>query len=81
MKKILHFNVRFDPELSQTMISGQGELQLSLAVKRLKERYGVDVDIVEPKVPYRETIKGKVEMLNINIKNNQVVEDSTDMFI
>ena len=55
------FNVRFDPELSQTIISGQGELQLSLAVKRLKERYGVDVDIVEPKVPYRETIKGKVD--------------------
>ncbi len=55
------FNVKFDPELSQTIISGQGELQLSLAVKRLKERYGVDVDIVEPKVPYRETIKGKVD--------------------
>ncbi len=55
------FNVNFEPELSQTIISGQGELQLSLAVKRLKERYGVDVDIVEPKVPYRETIKGKAD--------------------
>ena len=55
------FNVKFDPELSQTIISGQGELQLSLAVKRLKERYGVDVDIVEPKVPFRETIKGRVD--------------------
>ncbi|HSD64017.1 MAG TPA: elongation factor G, partial [Ignavibacteriaceae bacterium] len=55
------FSVKFDPEISQTIISGQGELQLSLAVKRLKERYGVDVDLVEPKVPYRETIKGTVE--------------------
>ena len=55
------FNVRFDPELSQTIISGQGELQLSLAVKRLKERYNVDVDLVEPKIPYRETIKGRAE--------------------
>ncbi len=54
------FSVRFDPEISQTIISGQGELQLSLAVKRLKERYGVEVDLVEPKVPYRETIKGTV---------------------
>ncbi len=55
------FNVKFDPELSQTIISGQGELQLSLAVKRLKERYNVDVDIAEPKIPYRETIKGKAD--------------------
>jgi len=55
------FSVNFDPEISQTIISGQGELQLSLAVKRLKERYGVEVDLVEPKVPYKETIKGKVE--------------------
>ena len=54
------FSVKFDPEISQTIISGQGELQLSLAVKRLKERYGVDVDLVEPRVPYRETIKGSV---------------------
>ena len=54
------FSVKFDPEISQTIISGQGELQLSLAVKRLKERYGVEVDLVEPKVPYRETIKGTV---------------------
>ncbi len=55
------FSVKFDPEISQTIVSGQGELQLSLAVKRLKERYGVDVDVVEPKVPYRETIKGRVD--------------------
>ena len=53
------FSVKFDPEISQTIVSGQGELQLALAVKRLKERYGVEVDMVEPKVPYRETIKGK----------------------
>jgi len=52
------FSVSFDPEISQTIISGQGELQLSLAIKRL-ERYGVEVDLVEPRVPYREAIKGK----------------------
>jgi len=55
------FSVKFDPEISQTIISGQGELQLNLAVKRLKERYDVSVDLIEPRVPYRETIKGKVE--------------------
>jgi elongation factor G len=51
------FLVNFDPEISQTIIYGQGELQLLLAVKRLKDRYGVDVDLVEPRIPYRETIK------------------------
>ena len=51
------FNVNFDPEISQTIITGQGELQLLLAVKRLKDRYGVEVDLVEPRIPYRETIK------------------------
>ncbi|MCL5029584.1 MAG: elongation factor G [Bacteroidetes bacterium] len=55
------FSVKYDPEISQTIVSGQGELQLALAVKRLKERYGVEVDMVEPKVPYRETIKGRVD--------------------
>ena len=54
------FNVKYDPEISQTIISGQGELQLSLAVKRLKERYGVEVDLVEPRIPYKETMKSKV---------------------
>jgi len=55
------FSVKFDPEIAQTIISGQGELQLSLAAKRLKERYKVDVDLVEPKIPYKETIKGRVD--------------------
>lgn len=54
-------SVKFDPELGQTILSGQGELQLSLAVKLLKDRYGVEVDIIEPRIPYRETIKGVVE--------------------
>lgn len=55
------FSVQYDPEISQTVVSGQGELQLALAVKRLKERYKVEVDLVEPKIPYRETIKGRVD--------------------
>ncbi|MGD8777766.1 MAG: elongation factor G [Ignavibacteria bacterium] len=53
--------VRFDPELSQTIVSGQGELQLALAVKLLKDRYNVEVDLVEPKIPYRETISKTCE--------------------
>lgn len=52
------FIMHYDPELSQTIISGQGELHLTLAAKKLKDKFGVEVDLVEPKIPYRETIKG-----------------------
>lgn len=62
------FSHKFDPELAQTIVSGQGEIHLDLAVKRLKERYGVDVDLVEPKIPYREAIKGKCESIEYKHK-------------
>lgn len=53
--------VKFDPELGQSIVSGQGELQLMLAVKMLKDRYNVEVELIEPRIPYRETIKGTCE--------------------
>ncbi|RMD89591.1 MAG: elongation factor G [Calditrichaeota bacterium] len=53
------FVVQYDPELRQTIVSGQGELHLDIIIKRLKEKFGVDVNLVEPKIPYRETIRGK----------------------
>ncbi|MEW6195085.1 MAG: elongation factor G [Bacteroidota bacterium] len=52
---------KYDPEIAQTIVSGQGELQLNLAIKLLKDRYGVEVDLIEPRIPYRETIRGKCE--------------------
>ncbi|MBI1939395.1 MAG: elongation factor G [Ignavibacteriales bacterium] len=52
---------KYDPEIAQTIVSGQGELQLNLAVKLLKDRYGVEVDLAEPRIPYRETIKGRCD--------------------
>jgi elongation factor G len=55
------FLFRVDGELHQTVISGQGELHLDILVRRLKQRYSVDVDLTEPKVPYRETIKAVVK--------------------
>ncbi|MBK7264886.1 MAG: elongation factor G [Ignavibacteriales bacterium] len=62
------FNVRFDPEIGQTIITGQGQTQLTFAVKRLKERYNVDVDLVQPRIPYRETIKGRVDSVDYRHK-------------
>lgn len=62
------FNVKWDPEIAQTVVTGQGEFQLALAVKRLKERYGVDVEIMQPRIPYKETIKGTVESIEYKHK-------------
>lgn len=62
------FNVRFDPEIGQTIVTGQGQTQLVFAVKRLKERYNVDVDLVQPRIPYRETIKGRVDSVDYRHK-------------
>jgi len=55
------FVVYYDPELKQTILSGQGELHLDIIIKRLKQKYGVEVDIADPKIPYRETIRKKAE--------------------
>jgi elongation factor G len=55
------FLITQDPELHQTLIQGQGELQIDIITKRLKERYKVDVEIVEPKIPFRETIRGNAD--------------------
>jgi elongation factor G len=55
------FIYKVDSELHQTVISGQGELHLQVLAARLRNRYRVDFELVEPKVPYRETIKGRGE--------------------
>ncbi|MCA0446651.1 MAG: elongation factor G [Bacteroidetes bacterium] len=56
------FQVTYDPELAQTIISGQGELHLDVILKRMKDKYGVEIDQEDPKIPYRETIKGKARV-------------------
>jgi len=55
------FIYHVDSELHQTVISGQGELHLQVIAERLRRRYKVDFDLIEPKVPYRETIKNRGE--------------------
>ncbi|MHB2154028.1 elongation factor G [Calditrichota bacterium GD2] len=46
-----------DPELHQTIVSGQGELHLQIILKRLHQKFNVEVEEEEPKIPYRETIR------------------------
>ncbi len=53
------FTIFIDPELKQTVVSGQGELHLTIILQRLKERFGVEVVKKKPKLPYRETVTAK----------------------
>jgi len=55
------FVVRSDPETSEVVISGMGELHLEIIVDRLKREFGVTVHADRPQVAYRETILGAVE--------------------
>jgi len=55
------FHYRVDDEIHQTIVSGQGEIHLQVIVERLARRFGVQVTLDEPHVPYRETIRGRGE--------------------
>src|SRR5260370_818771 len=48
-----------DSELHQTIVSAQGELHLEVIADRLRKRFNVHVELTEPRVRYRETIKSK----------------------
>ncbi len=51
------FHYRVDDEVHQTIVSGQGEIHLQVIVERLLRRFGVNVGLEEPHIPYRETIR------------------------
>src|SRR5208282_6421643 len=55
------FVYRVDPELHQTIVSAQGELHLDVIVDRLKRRFNAHVELGEPRIPFRETIKGPAD--------------------
>lgn len=53
------FHYRVDDEIHQTIVSGQGEIHLQVIGERLARRFNVHVELEEPNVPYRETIRGR----------------------
>ncbi|SDZ25844.1 translation elongation factor 2 (EF-2/EF-G) [Proteiniborus ethanoligenes] len=52
------FIVQRNAETKQLLIGGQGNMQLAVITNKLKNTFGVEVELTDPKVPYRETIKG-----------------------
>jgi len=55
------FTHRYDPEIKQHILSGQGDIHLQVVAERLKRRFNVLVDLAEPRIPYRETIRARAE--------------------
>lgn len=57
------FRIRVDEETGQTIISGMGELHLEIIVDRMRREFGVEANVGQPQVAYRETIrKSNVEV-------------------
>lgn len=50
-----------DPALKQQVLWGQGSAHIELLTDKLKKRYNVELELTKPRIPYRETIKGKTE--------------------
>lgn len=49
-------------ETGQLLITGMGELHIYVMVERLKRKFGVDVTLSSPRVPYRETIRSSIKV-------------------
>jgi len=64
------FRVETDEETNQTLISGMGELHLDIIIDRMKREFGVEANIGQPQVSYRETIKGIAEAESKYIKQS-----------
>ena len=62
MEEDLGLHIERDAESREIIVSGSGQLHVEVTVERLKRKYGVEVELKAPKVPYRETIKGRAEV-------------------
>lgn len=54
--------VRRDTETNQLILSGMGDLHLDVVTSKLSSKFGADVELTTPRVPYRETIRGNTRV-------------------
>jgi elongation factor G len=51
-----------DPQTKEFLLAGNGQQHVEVVVSRLKRRYGVEVQLNAPKIPYRETVRGSASV-------------------
>lgn len=61
-------HVSRDPATGEFLLTGMGELHIRVAIQKLRRVYDVEVELHTPKVPYRETIKGRAENVEGKLK-------------
>lgn len=62
--------VERNPETHQTLIWGTGDTHLDIAMERLSRKYGVDVEEIPLRIPYRETIAGPGKAIGRHVKQS-----------
>jgi elongation factor G len=56
----LHYH--YDPETKQLLISGVGQLHIEVTLERMKRKFGAEVILLPPRIPYKETVKGRAQV-------------------
>ena len=52
----------YDPETRQLLISGVGQLHIEVTLERMKRKFNVEVTLLPPRIPYKETVRGKAQV-------------------
>ena len=65
---VIKFSI--NKETGQMLVSGMGDQHIDTIVSKLKNRYGVSVELEDPKIPYRETIRKKVSAEGLHKKQS-----------
>ena len=74
-KKIRRLHFTRDAQTKEFLLSGSGQLHVETVVEKLKKRYGVEVTLHPPKVPYKETITQRAEVQGRS-RNRRAAVDS-----
>ncbi len=62
MEEDLTIRYSRDDQTREFLLSGMGQIHLEVVAAKMKRKFGVDVELREPKVPYKETIKGSTKV-------------------